>query len=112
MKLPRFLNPAAWNWDSLFLRLQNLPVVNVRALALISLDYLTIVWGWYLSYATGKNGDQGVFNAWLIFLAGMHGFGAWSYKVKRSTSHDGNADEDDQQIIPPRDARPHVENHQ
>jgi hypothetical protein len=102
VKLPRFLNPAAYNWDAIFARLQNLPTLNVRALALIVLDYATLAWGWTLSYQTDNHGDQGVFNAWLLFLAGMHGFGAWSYQVKRQTSNDKNADEDSEQIIPPR----------
>jgi hypothetical protein len=103
--------PSSWNWDAIQLRLQNFPIVNVKSLWLIVLDGVTLTWGWTLSYQTGRSGDIAPFNSWLFFLAGLHGFGAWSYQVKRNTSQDGNADEDKAQLIPPRDGV-HLENHQ
>lgn len=112
MKLPRLLNPSAWNWDALFARLQNLPSVNVNLVFLLIADAATLVWAWGLSYQTDGHGDLSVLIAWLTYLAGRHGFGAWAYKVKRDTSHDGNRDEDDAAIIPPRGQRASTELHQ
>jgi len=88
---------SSWVWqqvDAVQARLQTWPAVNFGSISLIVLDFLTLGWAWRLSYQTGANGDSGVLDAWLTFLAARHGINFGAYWRKRGTSFDRNADED------------------
>ena len=99
-----------WDWDGLYLRLQNFPTTNVRAISLTILDYLTFVFtATYMILCSAAALRVSativeVYQGWLIFLGACHGFSLGSYISKRTTSRDGNADEDTPEIVPPRTA--------
>jgi hypothetical protein len=96
-------NPATWRADPKWPFLSGLPSVQFRLLVLCALDLLTFAATYHtidtiLHNATAaQRADPIVLELWAIWyglLGGMHGLGYASYKTKRTTSWDGNLEED------------------
>ena len=89
MKLPHI------DWDRFFTRawsaLGSLPQIQFRVVVLAILDFITMALAWKLAFTEGAS-DDAVFNAWLVFLAGLHGVNLTAFAVKRSTFKPGSPD--------------------
>lgn len=61
----------------------DLPSVQFRVLWLTALDAGTLTWGIVLCFSKNSKDSVPVFNAWLYFLAALHGVAVTGYGVKR-----------------------------
>lgn len=86
---------------SLAVRLSALDAVSLIMWALLAIDVATFVMTWTLLYAGGEGIRSDIYGLWVGYLVFRHG-GSWAtYRTKRQTSFDGNAQADYAPEIPP-----------